>query len=145
MVAGYSGTPLPKKLGLKPGARFVLDRAPDAWKGAWPAAYGALPDGVTVTTKLPRARQAEVVLSFHTEAGALKARLPSLANAILPDGSVWISWPKKAAKVPTDVTEDVVRDLALAAGLVDVKVCAIDEIWSGLKLVYRTKDREALK
>ena len=145
MVAGYSGTPLPKKLGLKPGARFVLAGAPAAWNGAWPKAYGELPEGVAVTAKLPRARSADVVLSFHIAAKALAARLPALAGAITPDGAVWISWPKKAAKVATDVTEDVVRDLALAAGLVDVKVCAIDDVWSGLKLVYRTKDRAALK
>jgi hypothetical protein len=142
---GYSGTPLPQKLGLKPGARFVLDRAPPEWAGAWPETYGALPDGVTVATRLPRARSADVVLSFHTEAKVLDVRLAALAGAILPDGSMWIAWPKRAAKVPTDVTENVVRDLALAAGLVDVKVCAIDEIWSGLKLVYRTKDRAALR
>lgn len=130
---------------MKPGAYFVLDRAPKAWNGAWPDSYGALPDGVRLTTRLPRDRRADVVLSFHTDAKVLDSRLPLLAGAIVADGAVWVAWPKRAAKVATDVTENVVRALALAAGLVDVKVCAIDEVWSGLKLVYRTKDRAGLR
>lgn len=143
-MAGYSGTPLPKKLGLKPGHGFALVGAPTDWNGQWPAAYGALPDGVAVAMRLPARRRGDVVLAFFTAANALARRFPALAGAIKTDGMVWIAWPKRAAKMDTDLSDNVVREIGLAAGLVDVKVCAIDDIWSGLKFVYRVADRNAL-
>jgi hypothetical protein len=134
-VSGYSGTPLPRKLGIKPGAVVGLSKAPPELD----AALGALPDGVTVR---PRAAgRLDVALAFFTRRGELARRLPALGRTIHPNGGLWIAWPKRASGVPTDVTEDVVRELGLAAGLVDNKVCAIDETWSGLRLVYRLGDR----
>ena len=143
-MAGYSGTPLPKKLGLKPGHRFALIGAPGVWQGQWPAEYGELPDRVAVAARLPANRSGDVVLAFFAAANALARRFPSLAGAIKADGMVWIAWPKQAAKNDTDLTGNVVRAIGLRAGLVDVKVCAIDDTWSGLKFVYRVKDRAAL-
>jgi hypothetical protein len=134
-AAGYSGTPLVRKLGIKPGARLAILGAPDGFD----ATLGALPDGVTVTRRLGGSR--DVVLVFTTERAALAGRLDALRGAIVPDGMVWVAWPKKASGVPTDVTEDVVRDVVLPAGLVDVKVCAIDATWSGLKVVIRKELR----
>ena len=141
-MAGYSGTPLPRKLGIKPGHRLVLAGAP--WGAGWPAALGALPADVTISARLPPARRADIVLGFFTRAGRLERRLPRLAAAIRPDGALWIAWPKQTANVVTDLTGNVVRAIGLDAGLVDVKVCAIDKTWSGLKFVYRVKDRAAL-
>lgn len=133
--AGYSGTPLPRKLGIKPGARLGLIAAPEGF----PVLLGELPDGVRVR------RQArgplDVVIAFFTERDALERRLPGLGRALDRAGSLWIAWPKRASGVPTDVSETVVRELGLAAGLVDNKVCAIDEVWSGLRFVYRLGDR----
>ena len=134
-LAGYSGTPLPKKLGIKEGSRVVLLGAPpgfDAW-------LGPLPAGVDLRTKA-RAK-ADVVLLFTASRAVLERRLPGLRDVIHPAGAVWAAWPKKASKVPTDITEDTVRDVCLPLGLVDVKVCAIDPTWSGLKLVIRTELR----
>src|ERR1700712_2833741 len=135
MVAGYSGTPLAKKLGLKPGMR------------AW---FAAMPDSVRteidpITIGLAEEREATAGLDtahvFVTERAALERHLAALRDLIQPAGQIWVSWPKKASKVPTDITEDVIRDVALPIGLVDVKVCAVDEIWSGLKLVIRRELR----
>jgi hypothetical protein len=112
-TAGYSGTPLVKKLGLRPGMRVAFLEAPDGFEGT----LGALPDGVVAGTRL----------GGHKE----------LKRAVAPDGMVWVAWPKRASGVATDVTEDVIRDVVLPTGLVDVKVCAIDDTWSGLKLVLR--------
>ena len=98
-----------------------------------------LPAGATSSTKL--GKHADVVLFFTTERAALAKRLDALAAAIRPDGSLWVAWPKKASKVPTDITEDVVREVALPKGVVDNKVCAIDDIWSGLRLVWRLEHR----
>lgn len=134
-VAGYSGTPLPRKLGIRPGARVVLSRAPEGFD----ATLGDLPDGVRVLRRMPVS--AEVVVLFTDRRADLERRLPAAHAAILPDGGLWVAWPKRASGLPTDVTEDVVRDIALAAGLVDNKVCAIDETWSGLRLVVRLRDR----
>ncbi len=139
-MAGYSATPLPRKLGVKAGHLLILDGAPEDWAGSWPGAYGALPDGVDVQASARRGN-ADIILAFFTVAKRLRSRLNGLKGRIKQNGALWIAWPKRASKVPTDVTEDVVRDVALAHGLVDVKVCAIDEVWSGLKLVYRLKDR----
>ncbi len=135
MPAGYSGTPLAKKLGIKPGMRVVAPGAPPDY----PTLLDPLPEGATLADELEA--DAAFVHFFTTERAVLEARLPRLQDALAPDGILWISWPKKAAKVQTDLDSNVVRRLGLDAGLVDVKVCAVDETWSGLKFVYRLKDR----
>jgi hypothetical protein len=131
MSAGYSGTPLAKKLGIKPGHRLMLLGAPAGFE------IPELPDGVTMVTR----GAADVILSFHTERAAFEKRLPRLREHMEPAAGLWIAWPKKASKVPTDLDENVVRDAALANALVDNKVAAIDQVWSGLRLVIRRKDR----
>ncbi|MDA1189785.1 MAG: DUF3052 family protein [Chloroflexi bacterium] len=133
--AGYSGTPLIKKLGIKPGFTVTTLNAPSHY---WNL-LGPLPDGVRniALTDGPL----DVVHLFVTQRADLVTQLEEAKPQVKQNGMVWVSWPKKASKVPTDVTEDVVREVALAAGLVDVKVCAVDEVWSGLKLVRRLKDR----
>jgi hypothetical protein len=130
--AGYSGTPLPKKLGIKPGHRVLLLGAPEGFALD-------LPDDVRVVGRA--SGKADVILSFHTERAGLERRLPALRACMEPAAGLWIAWPKKASKVPTDLNENVVRDFALANVLVDNKVAAIDEVWSGLRLVIRLKDR----
>ena len=129
---GYSGTPLPKKLGIKPGHRLLLLSAPEPFELD-------LPEDV----KVGRAARgkADVIVSFHTARADLARRMPKLREAMEPAAGLWIAWPKRASKVPTDLTEDVVRELALANRLVDNKVAALDEKWSGLRLVIRLKDR----
>jgi hypothetical protein len=124
--AGYSGTPLPKKLGIKPGSRVVLVGGEvDTGEGV------VVPEG-----------PADVIVAFFTERVAFEAALPGLRAMMEPDAGLWIAWPKKASKVPTDMTEDVVREVALPGGeLVDNKVCAIDAVWSGLRLVIRLERR----
>jgi hypothetical protein len=135
MVAGgYSATPLPRKLGFKPGMTAAFLDAP----GGLGALLGDL-EGVTVRTAL-RGRL-DIVLCFVTRRAALARRADALRRAVHPDGMVWVCWPKQAAKVSTDVTEDVVREVLLPTGLVDVKVAAIDETWSGLKLMVRKELR----
>ena len=136
-MAGYSGTPLVKKLGVKPAMTVTLLDAPRGW----PELLGDLPADVRIGSELSRA---DLVLIFVTESAELARQIEPLKAAIAPDGMVWVAWPKRAAKVPTDMTEDVVREIALPTGLVDVKVCAIDETWSGLKLMYRRADRERM-
>jgi hypothetical protein len=133
-AAGYSGTPLPKKLGFKPGDTAAFLDAPEHLDDL----LGDL-DGVTVKRSL-RGR-ADVVLCFVTARRELERRAARLRAAIAPDGMVWVCWPKRASRVPTDVTEDVVRDVLLPTGLVDVKVAAVDQTWSGLKLVVRRELR----
>jgi hypothetical protein len=134
MTAGYSSTPLPRKLGFQPGMTAVFLDAP----GHLGELLGEL-EGVTVTRALRG--HADIVLSFVTERRALSAQAARLREAVAPDGMVWVCWPKKASKVPTDVTEDVVREVLLPTGLVDNKVAAVDETWSGLKLVVRRELR----
>jgi hypothetical protein len=129
MSAGYSSTPLEKKLGIKPDSRVLLLNAP---------ADFAL-EGVQVVRRA--SGQADVILSFHTERRDLERRIPVLRERLRQAGRLWIAWPKRASKVETDITENVVRDLALANALVDNKVAAITDIWSGLQLVIRVKDR----
>jgi hypothetical protein len=131
-VSGYSGTPLPKKLGIKPGHRLVLLSAPEELSLE-------LPEDVRVG-RTARGK-ADVIVSFHTERADLARRMPKLRALMEPAAGLWIAWPKRASKVPTDLTEDVVRELALANRLVDNKVAALDERWSGLRLVIRLKDR----
>ena len=127
-MAGYSGTPLERKLGVKPEHVVLLDHAPDDFDLEAPT-----------TRRLPK--RLDISLTFHTSAAALARRLPQLIERTEQAGMIWICWPKKAAKVPTDLDENVVREIGLAAGVVDVKVCAIDETWSGLKFVRRLADR----
>ena len=134
-MAGYSGTPLPRKLGIKEGSAVAFANAP----AEFAAALGPLPDSVTL--KRRAVRPLDVAVAFFTRRAALERRLDSLARAVHPDGGLWIAWPKRSSGVETDLTEDVVRDLGIAAGLVDNKVCAIDATWSGLRLVYRLRDR----
>ena len=134
-AAGYSGTPLPRKLGLKPGMQVAWPTAPDHFAGL----LGPLPDGVRV--KRRAAAPLDLAVVFVTRRADLARRLPGLRTAIAPDGAVWAAWPKRASGVPTDMTEDVVRELAFPLGLVDVKVCAIDDTWSGLRLVIRKELR----
>jgi hypothetical protein len=131
--AGYSGTPLPRKLGIKPGHRVLLLNAPDGFE------LGELPADVRL---LRRAQgEADVLLSFHTERTDLERRLPRLREHMKQAAGLWIAWPKRSSGVATDLTEDVVRELALSNRLVDNKVCAIDATWSGLRLVIRLADR----
>jgi hypothetical protein len=134
--AGYSGTPLPRKLGIKPGARVALLRAPEGFD----ATLGELPEGIAVAHRLGGARR-DVLVAFFTERAQLSARLPALRDALATDGGLWIAWPKRASGVATDLDENRVRELGLEAGLVDNKVCAIDQTWSGLRFVFRLADR----
>ena len=125
-MAGYSGTPLPKKLGIREGHTVVV-------------LGGTLPIDPPFHTSL--VREADVIVLFTKARADLEARIDELRGAIRQDGALWVAWPKKASKVPTDMTEQVVRDVALPLGLVDNKVCAIDEVWSGLRLVIRRENR----
>jgi hypothetical protein len=135
-AAGYSGTPLLQKLGIKPGMRVLMLDAPRDFGGT----LGKLPEGVKLEKE--SARDLDVIISFEKERKQMERSLPAIKRGIAQSGMIWMAWPKKAARVKTDVTEDVIRDRALAIGLVDVKVCAIDETWSGLKLVIPLKDRK---
>ncbi|MBW7969104.1 DUF3052 domain-containing protein [Bradyrhizobium sp. BR 10289] len=137
-MAGYSGKPLVQKLGIKPGFCIFVDGLSVAYGDI----VGKLPDDVRIakTAKAPL----DMVHVFATEAKGLAARLRSYRKAIAPDGMIWASWPKKASGVATDVTEALVRETALASGLVDIKICAVNDVWSGLKLVIPVKDRVKL-
>ena len=134
-MAGYSGTPLARKLGVKEGQRVAFQAAPEGFE----ALLGELPEGVAV--KRRATTPLDVVVAFFKRRAELERRFTRLAETIRPAGCLWIAWPKRSSGVATDLTEDVVRELALAAGLVDNKVCAIDETWSGLRLVFRLRDR----
>jgi len=133
-TAGYSGTPLPRKLGIKDGSSVALLGAPEDFEG-----LGELPPGATLRTTA-RGRS-DVILSFHTRRADLERRLGTLLRALDVDGGLWVAWPKKASGVETDITEDTVREVAVPIGLVDNKVCAVDETWSGLRLVWRKELR----
>jgi hypothetical protein len=136
-MAGYSGTPLVQKIGIKPGHRVVLRNHPPTFIKD----LGKLPEGAESVERL--SGKANVVIYFTDQRSALEKDFGGLSAALVPDGMLWISWPKKASGRVTDLTEDVVRKIGLEQGLVDVKVCAIDETWSGLKFVIRVKDRPA--
>ncbi len=136
-MAGYSGTPLPKKLGIREGDRLLLLEAPDEFG----ALLGVLPAGVTVSSRLKGKGQFEVIVLFMTRLAELQRRFRALIPRLNPSGGFWVAWPKKASGMPTDITEDRVRGVALPAGLVDNKVCAIDETWSGLRCVIRRENR----
>ncbi|MEM7287140.1 MAG: DUF3052 domain-containing protein [Actinomycetota bacterium] len=133
--AGYSGTPLPKKLGIKDLHVVTLLDAPDGLREI----LTPLPDGVRFRTDL-RAKP-DVAVAFFTRRSAFERRIDALGRAVFPAAAAWIAWPKRSSGVETDMTEDVVRAVALPTGLVDVKVCAIDETWSGLKLMWRKELR----
>jgi hypothetical protein len=135
--AGYSGTPLVAKLGIKAGHRVLLDRAPERFVTD---VLGELPDSVVVARRAGRTAY-DVVLAFRPDVRTYTAHLARDIGRITIDGSLWIAWPKRASGVATDLTGDVVRREALAAGVVDVKVCAVDETWSALKLVHRVENR----
>jgi hypothetical protein len=134
-MAGYSGTPLAKKLGIKEGHRVAFASAPDDFRGL----LGELPDGVQVRSRVRG--PLDVIVFFTKSRAELARRLPVLRRAMDPAAGLWIAWPKRASGVKTDMTEDVARELGLANRLVDNKVCAIDETWSGLRLVIRLADR----
>lgn len=135
MTAGYSGKPLAQKLGIKSGLRLLILNAPPNYADT----LGALPNGIELAETLDGTL--DFIQFFTTERADLDARFPDLKRALTPAGMLWISWPKRAAKIPTDLDENIIREIGLAHGLVDVKVAAVDEKWSGLKFVYRTKDR----
>ena len=135
-MAGYSGTPLVKKLGIQEGTKLFLAGAPENYL-KWIA---PLPKGVTVSARMSSG--VHLVHLFCTEKSQLLKLLRACLAKLKPNGVIWVSWPKKAAKVPTDITEDTIRALALPLGLVDIKVCAVDEVWSGLKLVIRKENRK---
>jgi hypothetical protein len=134
-VADYSQTPLPRKLGIREGARCALVGAPAGFQ----ATLLPLPAAAHIADVI--AGPLDVILLFATAHAALARDFPLLVDALAPDGGLWVAWPKRAAKLPTDLDEHIVRAVGLAAGLVDNKVCAIDETWSGLRFVVRLTDR----
>jgi hypothetical protein len=134
-VAGYSGTPLTNELGIKPGARVAFVRAPDGFGET----LGDLPPGVKVKSRATG--PLNVIVLFVTRRAELERRFERLAVAMEPAAGLWVAWPKRASGVETNMTEDVAREVGLAHGLVDNKVCAIDDTWSGLRLVKRLEDR----
>jgi len=138
-TAGYSGTPLPQKLGIRPGHRVALDRPPSGFE----ATLGELPEGARL---LPSRRGGDfdVILLFVKDLETLEAKLGPATAGMGPATSLWICWPKKTSPLAGDVDENKVRERGLAAGFVDVKVCAVDQDWSGLKFMFRLKDRPAL-
>lgn len=134
MTVGYSGKPLAGKLGIKPEHAVALDNAPDGF------VIEGLPDSVSLARR-PGNTTYDVILAFCPDRARLAKRLPALIERTVTAGAVWIAWPKRASGVPTDLTEDGIRELALPLGVVDVKVCAVDATWSGLKLVRRLSNR----
>lgn len=136
-MAGYSGTPLWKKLGYKDGDRAYIEGAPQTY-----ATTLALPREISVRWVKRPQNGITFVHLFGESKAKLEQKLTSLRKTIAQDGVIWVSWPKKSSAVPTDITENVVRDIALPLGLVDIKVCAVDETWSGLKLVIRRELRQ---
>jgi hypothetical protein len=133
--AGYSGTPLAKKLGIRAGARLFLQAAPPNY----PQLIAPAPDGVRTVRRIDA--RTDLLHLFATRRVQLDKALQAARTAMRADAVIWVSWPKKACGVPTDITEDVIRELALPLGLVDIKVCAVDETWSGLKLMLRRSER----
>lgn len=131
-AAGYSGTPLERKLGIKPGHRVLLVAAPHG--------FTLVPQGAEVHTRAGR-RPYDVVLAFVRDRRDLRRRLDALRARITPTGSLWLAWPKRSSGVPTDLDENVLREVVLPTGLVDTKVCAVDETWSGLRFVVRLRNR----
>jgi hypothetical protein len=137
-MAGYSGTPLIKKFGIKEGFRIAYVNAPDDIDGE----IGPLPNNVKRISR--RANAMDFVLLFTKSQASLRKDFSKYAKTLVPNGMLWIAWPKRSSGVITDINENNVREIGLAAGLVDVKICAITEIWSGLKFVYRVEDRKQI-
>ncbi len=135
--SGYSGTPLAKKLGFKEGLNVRIVNQPDHYFDL----FEELPKSIEFRHE--RMSKKDLIHYFTKDAKELGSDIPSLKNEITTNGIIWISWPKKSSKIATDITEDTIRNLALASGLIDVKVCAVDEVWSGLKLVIPVKDRKS--
>lgn len=136
-MAGYSGTPLPQKLGIKALHRLALLQAPEGFERT----LGGLPEGVSVSTALGGNKPFDVMVLFVVAQEELVHRFAPSAKRLTPGGGLWIAWPKRASGIATDITENTVRGVMLAAGLVDNKVCAIDDTWSGLRAVVRVADR----
>ena len=134
-TAGYSGTPLPRKLGIREGSRVLLVAAP----GDFAATLGELPPGVQLLA--PGAEELDVVVVFVLDLESLRAHFAVLAAALQPAGGLWIAWPKRSSGVATELDENLIRQFGLGQGLVDNKVCAIDATWSGLRFVWRLRDR----
>ena len=134
-MVGYSGTPLAQKLGITPESRLALLGAPPGFDDE----LAPLPAGVRVLRRL--APNLDVAVLFVTERRDLERRFPAVAASITPAGGFWVAWPKRASKVPTDLTEDVLREVGLPQGLVDNKVCAVTDVWSGLRVVWRLENR----
>lgn len=139
MAAGYSGTPLPQKLGIKPGFTLCVRGAPSAYADI----VAPLPKDVTMAAKV--SARTDLVHIFAVARAKLATELAAARKTLRDDAMIWVSWPKKASGVTTDITEDTVRAVAFPLGLVDIKVCAVDETWSGLKLVVRKENRNAGK
>jgi hypothetical protein len=138
MTAGYSRKPLVEKLGIKPHSNIAILNAP----ANFDTTLVPLPDGIVLKSKLSKlSRPLDFIHAFFLSSRKLDLQFPALKKALDQSGALWISWPKKAAKIETDLTDNVVREIGLRHGLVDIKVCAVDEVWSGLKFVYRLKDR----
>ena len=137
-AAGYSGTPLPQKLGIKENHKVAILRAP----AGFDKALGTLPTGAVTTTKLAGKQPLDVVIVFVTKQSELVPAIKSVRPRLEQAGGLWIAWPKKSSGVATDMTEQLIRDVALPTGLVDNKVCAIDDTWSGLRLVIRKELRK---
>src|SRR3989304_2664819 len=137
-TTGYSGTPLIKKLGIKPGQRICILNAPKDY----PKTLGALPAGVQLDKRLGKSHTMDLIHFFTKERDQLQKEFPALKEALEYGGGLWISWPKGSSKVATDLNENIIRKIGLDLGLVDVKVAAVDETWSGLKFVYRLEDRK---
>lgn len=136
MTAGYSGTPLPQKLGIKPGCALCVRGAPRDYTEI----VAPLPDGVRIAAKATE--RTDLVHVFSATRAKLATELASARKAMRDDAVIWVSWPKKASGVKTDITEDTIREVAFPLGLVDIKVCAVDETWSGLKLMVRKENRK---
>jgi len=134
-MAGYSGTPLPQKLGIKENHKIVLLGAPATF------GLGALPTGALIAKKLPAKGTIDVAVVFIKKKAELAGKIAQVRAKMAPAAGLWIAWPKKSSGVATDMTENVIREVALPTGLVDNKVCAIDETWSGLRLVIRRENR----
>jgi len=135
MTSGYSGTPLSKKLGYKAGQRVCAPGAPSNYRKM----LAPLPDGIEFQSRV--SKSTDVIHVFTKSKAELAKNLVAWLKVLGPEGVIWVSWPKKASKVETDITEDTIRAVALPMGLVDIKVCAVDETWSGLKLVLRKELR----
>ena len=138
-MAGYSGTPLAKKIGIKEGSRIALVNAPQNFQST----LRELPEGVEFLKRT--AKDLHIILLFVLTERALAGDFAKLAGRLTANGMIWIAWPKKSSGVSTDLSFERVQRIGLDAGLVDVKICAIDDTWSGLKFVYRLKDRSSLK